>query len=552
MAEPRRTATPAAAASPRRTDPDVCIVGAGLAGGLLAWELARQGRQVVVLEAGHHHDPAERGAAMRRVLAGGPPPWAPVAARDVVTTGGPIAYPLNALRVKGVGGSTLHWTALCLRLGVDDFQLRRRHGIAADWPIAYADLEPFYGAAEREMGVAGVADNPFAGPRSTPYPLPPFPYSYADGFAERACSRLGIALHHAPYARNSRPHDGRPACQAFGTCASHHICPVVSQYTTEGHLRAAERTGRVRVLTDASVLRLEVDGTGRVVGAVYRGLERAEGVQRARVFVVAAHAVETARLLLLSSSGTSPRGLANGSGMVGRHFMEHPVTIATGRVREPLHHYRIGFHTAETHQFAAPRNRAETGGFRLSFLNQVGPMPGALARASGRWGAALEAEVREAFGRHVGMHAFVEQLPDPANAVTLDPDVRDAFGQPAPRVTYGLGAYELRTRDRAVRVMTGLLDAMGAADVQVSPPEEFIPCAHQMGTCRMGDDPATSVVDRDLRAHEVDNLFVVGSAVFPVAGPLNPSLTIAALALRAAGAIQEAPGARARPGRTSA
>jgi len=528
-----------------RNDPDVCIVGAGLAGGLLAWALGRRGLRVVVLEAGPRYDPADRMTAMRRVFDGGEPPWAVLPERDRVVTAGPIAYPLNEFRVKGVGGTTLHWSALCLRLQPSDFRLRSQHGLGVDWPIGYEDLEPYYGKAEQEMGVAGEADNPFAGPRTTAYPMPAFPFSYADQVARQTCQRLGIAVHHAPFARNSVQRDGRPACQAFATCASHHVCPIVAQYTAESHLGRAERTGRVTVVPEATVVRLELDGAGRVRAAVYRsvhgGPERSE---RARTFVVAAHAVESARLLLVSSSGRFPAGLANGSGLVGHHFMEHPTVEVTGRVREPLHHYRIGFHTAETHQFASPADRDQVGGFRLSFLNQVGPTPRALARRSARWGRALAEEVRAEFGRMAGMHAFLEQLPDPANAVTLDPDVRDLFGNPVPRLTLALGAYERRTAARAISQMSRILDAMGARDLELPPPESFRGCGHQMGTCRMGHDPGVSVVDRDLRTHEVDNLFVVGSSAFPTAGPLNPSLTIAALAIRAADAIAAAPDRR--------
>jgi choline dehydrogenase-like flavoprotein len=308
----------------RAADPDVCIIGAGLAGGLVAHELARRGATVVVLEAGPRYDPRERGAALERLLIDGERPWTVLPGRDGFTNAGPVAYPLNDFRVKGVGGTTLHWTAYAVRLHETDFRMRELYGIADDWPIGYADLEPYYGLAEQALGVAGVGDNPFASPRSTPYPLPPFPPSYADRILTRACDSLGIRVHGAPFARNSVPFQERPACEAYGVCASHNICPIHAQYTAEVHLDLAVRTGRVTIKPEAPVLRLNTDSTGRVRGVLYAGAGGAVVEQRARHFVLAAHAVESARLLLLSESSRFPHGLANGSGMVGRNFMEHP------------------------------------------------------------------------------------------------------------------------------------------------------------------------------------------------------------------------------------
>lgn len=514
--------------------PDVCIIGAGLAGGLLAWELSRRGASVAVLEAGPRFDQEERWAAMDRRLRSGGRAWPVDEGRDAFTNAGPIAYPLNDFRVKGVGGTTLHWTALTHRFHESDFRLRSLHGQGVDWPMSYDELEPFYGAAEAALGVAGEADNPFASRRSAAYPLPAFPFSYGDRFFIDGCGALDIAVHHAPFARNSIPHDGRPACQAFATCASDHICPIVAQYTSEAHIGLAEKSGRATLLSDTCVRRLEVDGAGRVRQALFTGADGSEGAQSARVFVVAAHAVESARLLLLSRSGNFPDGLANGSGAVGRYFTDHPMVYAGGWLRQPAFPYRIGFHTAETHKFCNDERRGERGAFRLAFPNGAGPPPAELAAASGRWGAALAAEVRESFGRAVSVHGFLEPLLDEVNRVTLDPQRTDRFGDPVPRLDWRLGEFGARTAAAARAVMSDILAAAGAERTYASADGEALFCGHQIGTCRAGDDAETSVVNRDLRAHAVENLYVVGSSVFPTAGPLNPSLTIAALSLRLA------------------
>lgn len=522
-----------------REEVEVCVIGAGIAGAIVADELGRRGVRVLLLDAGPRHDPGQRYAAMQQSLAG-VSPWQGPAARDVYTNAGAYPYPLNQYRVKAVGGTTLHWTALTPRFHETDFAMRKRYGIADDWPISYAELEPYYGRAEVALGVSGADDNPFASFRSTPYPLSPFPFSYGDRFVTRAIDRLRITVHHPPFARGTVPYEGRSACQAFATCASHHVCPIAAQYTAETHVRRAEETGRVQVLPETTVLRLNADRGRRIDSAT---VTDAAGKQReigAKVFVLAAHAVESARLLLLSESSRFPQGLANSSGMVGRHFMEHPGVAGRGWMSESAFPHRIGFHTAETHQFAVSEKRGDEGVFKISFLNDAGPLPAEIAASSGNWGTALLDEMRLQFGRYVGMRVDLEQLPDPTCTVTLDPEVKDSFGQPAPRLTYSVDAYTGEARKRAVRQMQQIFDAMGASDAIFSLDGEYTLCGHQIGTCRMGDDDQRSVVDRNLRAHDVENLYLVGSSVFVTSTPYNPTLTIAALALRAAQQIAAA------------
>jgi choline dehydrogenase-like flavoprotein len=195
--------------------------------------------------------------------------------------------------------------------------------------------------------------------------------------------------------------------------------------------------------------------------------------------------------------------------------------------------YRIGFDTAESHQFYVSKKRDEMGAFKIEFQNNGGPTPFGIAALSGNWGAALKEEIRESFGRMVTIAAVLEQIPDEKNSVSLDPLVSDYFGNPAPRITYAVKNYERETAKRAEGIMEKILDTLKATGVMAL---DFIGLAsgHQMGTCRMGVDPRTSVVDRHLRAHDIDNLFIVGSSVFVTGGAVNPSLTIAALAIRAA------------------
>lgn len=519
----------------RREISDVCIVGAGLTGGLMAYELARRGMKVVVLEAGPRYSLQKRFAYMEDIVRGripGPAFGSNLPARDVYSTAGEVEYPVNALRAKAVGGSTLHWGGQIWRFLESDFRLKSLYGIADDWPIGYDELEPYYTKAERALGVAGAADSPFASWRSADYPLPPFPFSVADRLFQEGCRKLGIVVHTVPGARNSVPYQNRPACAAFATCTNHRVCPIAAQYTAETHIDLAEATGNARVVADANVVRLLTDSQKRITGAVYMDHGKKEAEQKARMFVLAAHTVETARLLLLSESSQFPHGLANGSGMVGKNFMERPSVGVVGVHKQNVFPHRIGFPTAATLQFCNPRNRHELAGMKLAFHTLNSPTPYGISAASGNWGKALADEVRQSFGHRISVEAAIEQLPDPGNTVTLDPVLRDHFGDPAPRITYSFGAYEKASLDVGIELGRKILTAVGVEKIEHEVEHGFP--GHPMGTCRMGDDPNTSVVDRNLQAHEVPNLSIVGGSVFVTGGSLQPSLTMAALAIRAA------------------
>ena len=510
-------------------DADVGIVGAGAAGGVLAFELARRGVRVVVLESGPRHDFAHRPDYVRRYLKH-QNPWE-TSPRDLDrhTVGGVTPYRLAGQRVRGVGGSTLHWEGYAFRLHTSDFRMRSLYGIADDWPISYSDLEGYYGAAERMLGVAGTDDESLASPRSTPFPLPPFPFSHSDRLFAPACTALGVAFNHMPQARNSLAYGGRSQCRACSTCA---VCPTGAKASTDLMLiPQAEATGNARIVPEATVLRLETDRSGQVSAAVYAGRDRVPQRLTARVFVVAAGAVETARLLLLSTSRDFPAGLANRSGLVGKFFMSHPSMDIVGRARENVYPYRIGFSTAMSRQFAIERDRGTRGAFLLEFLNSAGPTPERLAVSNGEWGEALRRRVREEFGRALGIRVYVEQLPDRGNSVSLNARTRDYFDTPIPHLHYGIGRYERGALDDARAVASKILASMGVTDIRSS---NLSFAGHQIGTHRMGTDPQGSVVDVNLRVHDVPNLYLVGSGCFVTASASPPTLTIVALAIRTA------------------
>ncbi|HMH48733.1 MAG TPA: GMC family oxidoreductase [Candidatus Acidoferrum sp.] len=510
-------------------DAEVGIVGAGAAGGVLASELGRRGIRVVVLDSGPRHDFARRHEYVRRYLRHEDPWQTSPPEIDRQSASGATPYRLAGKRARGIGGSTLHWEGYALRLHASDFRSRSLYGIGDDWPITYAELEADYGAAERMLGVAGSDDGRFASPRSSAYPLPPFPFSYSDGVFAPACASAGVALEHLPQARNSVPYGGRPRCSACATC---NVCPTGAKASIDlTHVSQAEATGNVEIRPEATVLKLETDPSGRVTAAVYAGRDRAKRQLTARVFVLAGGAVENARLLLLSTSSAHPHGLANRSGLVGKHFMSHPSMDVLARAPDRVYPYRIGFSTAMSRQFAIERDRASRGAFLLEFLNSAGPTPKEIAERSGKSGEALRRHVQEEFGRWLGIRVYAEQLPHRANAVSLSQRMRDYFGNPAPHIHCQLSQYERTALDDARTVATRIFTAMGISRVTTS---SLSFAAHQIGTHRMGSDPGTSVVDANLRTHDVANMYLVGSGCFVTASASPPTLTIVALAIRAA------------------
>jgi len=539
---------------------DVCVVGAGPAGALVAWRLASAGHDVVVLEAGPAFDGGDRERRMERAIRPAHDErsvWGMGGERDRFSAGGDRFYPLNSTRVKGVGGSTLHWQGMVMRLHESDFELASRYGVGRDWPIEYADLQPYYREAEAALGVAGADDNPFAPPRAAPHPMPAFPPSYSDSVFAAACERLGVPTHSVPNARNSEGYDGRDPCQGYGTCQP--VCPSGAKYDATVHVRKAEAAG-ARVVDRAPVQRLDHDAGDRVTAAVYATPDGAEHRQAARQFVLAAGGVETPRLLLLSASDRYPDGLANSSGRVGRGFMDHLFAGAGGVVDGRTRQNHVGFNTTESHRFydrpadgtegtegAIPaadvtdtEGRADLGAIKLEFLNYAGPSPVEMALSGDTWGDDLLDELRDAYGHHVAVGGLVGQLPRADNRVTLDAGETDDHGNPVPRVEWSLDDRTRRTIERANEVQHAILDELGARDRWTVGPAETGPAFHHMGTTRMGSDPAESVVDPRCRTHDLGNLWVAGSSTFVTGGAMNPTLTIAALALRLADDVDAA------------
>ncbi len=526
---------------------DAVIVGSGVAGALVAARLAAAGVKTVILEAGARVD---RAKALER-FANAPvktpeSPYPPSAEADHPLTvdsthwyrqAGPDTFKSTYLKV--VGGTTWHWLGTCLRFLPNDFRLRSLYGHGVDWPIGYDDLEPFYADAERELGVAGDSNEDLGSPRSSPFPLPPVATTYLDSVFTRALAGSPYRVRATPQARNSVAHDGRPACCGSASCIP--ICPIGAKYDAAVHVAKAEEAG-AELRERATATRLETDAAGRIARVVYRRPDGSQGAVAGRAVVLAAHAVETPRLLMHSRSDRLPNGVANRSDAVGRYLMDHPIQLSWALAGEPVWPYRGPISTSGIENLRDGGSRAERGALRTQISNDGWNWPtggafnlaGSLAR-EGLRGETLRQAVADHASRHVQLASLVEQLPVAANRVALDDD-KDAYGVPLPRIHFDMGGYAKTGLDAARRVHNEVFAKLRATAIQHK--DEFQGAGHIIGTCRMGGDATTSVVDRHLRAHDHDNLHIVGSAVFPTSGTANPTLTIAALALRLAARIE--------------
>jgi len=526
---------------PRKDRADVIVIGTGAGGGVIAKELAEAGLELIVLEAGKRYDPYKdypTQAMDFEVRAGNV--FAPEdARRDQYTSGG--IRPFLYCRVKGVGGATLHYHAMSPRLHESDFRVRSEDGVADNWPISYADLEPYYTKVEYELGVSGPdgdAANPFAPPRSRPFPTPAHPLNLASCLIKGGADKLGLHLVREPLAIPTRDWNGRPACINAGTCRLG--CKIAAKSSIDvTYIPRAEKTGKVQIRTESMARRIKTgpDGTARSV--IYFDREGREKEIFARVIVVAGNAVETPRLLFLSASRLFPDGLANSSGLVGKRFTEHLSVFAHGVFPERLDPWR-GVPTGGIIQdfYATNARNSFVRGWTISVEND-NQWPLATARSVPGWGAEHKLRVKELFGHMVGLATDGEQLPDERNQVRLDPSVKDIYGLPVPLLINNHGKNDMAMVGAMSSKLMEILEAAGATEVHVG---DIIPgnSSHYLGTCRMGVDPRTSVVDPWCRAHDVPNLFIGDGSVFVTVGAANPALTISALAARTADGIMAA------------
>ena len=521
---------------------DFVVVGSGAAGGIIAKELATAGLSVVVLEQGPRIEPEqfehdEIKTFFQSALQN------PPAGFTFRRTESDPARPgqIQLLYHRLVGGGSVMFTANYWRFREIDFVERTRLGAVpgtglADWPLRYRDLEPYYTKAEWELGVSGVP-GPFDPPRSRPYPLPPLPVKSSGVLFERGARALGLHPQPAPLCILSQPFHGRPACQHCGYCLGFGCEFRAKSSTLYTVIPLAEATGRCEVRPNSYVRNIEVDSWGRATGATYFDENKQERFQPARAVVVCCNGSETPRLLLLSTSNQFPNGLANSSGLVGKYLMFNGYSTASGVFERPLNEYKSVMATRVLYYFyeSDPR-RGFYGGGALDARAFVYPTMFALAglpQDEPAWGADYKRMLLDYYTRTMNVDGHSTSLPLATNTISLDPEVKDAWGLPAMRVTYRDHADDLAMMRFLQKRAIEVLEAAGARRTWRRPVQETTLAAHLLGTCRMGDDPRTSVVDRHHRAHDVRNLFISDGSSLVTGGRGQPTATIQALAYRA-------------------
>ena len=532
---------------------DAVVVGSGAGGIPVAARLAARGLRVVILERGpwlRREDFAEDEILVSRrgqlwpTVESEPRTWRPTDTVAAVPLSTAVQLFSNAMVV---GGSTVHYSGLSWRFHPSDFRVRSEEGeingaSLADWPIDYAEMEPYYEQAEREIGVSGAARlDPFAPPRRRDYPLPPVDRTSAGAILERGARALGLHPFPTPLAILSRPYRGRPACTNKGFCSSYGCTVGAKSSTMEALLPGAVATGRCEVRPDSFATRVELDGRGRARGVAYVGSGGATEFQPAGIVILAAGGVETPRLLQLSATRGHPDGLANGSGLVGRNLMLHaPGATVVATFPESLDGHKGASPTRAVMDFYASDSRRGfiRGGYFHPRAHGGDPIEYALRPVHpARFGMAHKDSMRETWRHYLYSHVTGESLPVEANRVDLDPEVRDRFGMPVARITHTAHPNDVRLSAYIADRSAEVFHAAGASTVHVPAPGVRRLHNHQMGTSRMGSDPATSVVDRWCQAHDVPNLYVADASVFATSAGLNPALTVTANAFRVADRI---------------
>ena len=514
-----------------REEVDFCIIGAGAGGGVLGAKLAEAGFSVVILDAGPHWDPTKDFVSdelkSRKLF------WT-----DERITGGDDPVELGANNSgRGVGGSTVHYSMVAMRAHPEDFQRRTLEGEIAgadirDWPLTFEDLEPYYEEVEEALQIAGPTFYPW-GRRRKRYPQREHGLNACAEVLIRGCNKLGIPVAAAPIATLSAPHKDRPQCVYRGFCNYGCTTNAKSSILVTYIPRAIRAGAEVR--PNAMAAQIEHNERGLVMGVLHfrKGSDELFR-QSAKNVVVAGYAVETPRLLLNSASSLFPNGLANSSGMVGKCFMVHSGHQVFAKFANRIGQYK-----------APPPGGALTEHFNRSMADQdficgytievVGPHPvdfaSRISAARGLWGAELRRAMLD-YNYYSGIGIVGEILPQQTNLVKLHETERDQYGLPVPHVLFSYHDNDQKIIRHAIERMKEIMEVAGGEDTWSADRT-----AHLLGTCRMGSNPADSVVNADCRSHDIPNLFICDGSVFPTSTAVNPSLTIEAIAARTANRI---------------
>ena len=532
------------------------VVGAGAAGGIVAKELSHAGLSVVLLERGKWNTPNDcrkddlrnqrttlLGNAFGPEDEGNPRVWVDAKGVPHIALPSEGSYQNNA---ACVGGGTLSYGAQAWRYMPQDFRMRSTYGAPPgstleDWPIGYNDLEPFYEKAEYEIGISGdYTGNPFCGPRRNPLPMPPLPPNREFEVLAPAARRLGLHPFNLPMARNSIPYNGRGPCMRCRWCCGF-ACEVDAKNGSQNTvIPKALATGNCELRTECMAKEVLTDDRGRARGVAYFDARGRLQEQLADIVVVSGCAIESARLLLNSKSRLFPDGLGNRHDLVGRNLQGHHYTGA------------IGYFDFETYDDVGPGasiaicdynhgTAGLCGGGMLAneFIRLPIHMVDRLPENTPRWGVGHKSAMRDWHKRSIVIIGPTQQIPTAEGRVTLDPQVRDRWGLPVARISGNVHPHTYEIGKIQAKRAEAWLKEAGAMHTSLSDwkPEILSSGQHQAGTCRMGNDSASSVVNRYCQIHDVDNVFVIDSSVHVTNGGFNPALTIMAVAYYASSAL---------------
>lgn len=537
---------------------DAVIIGSGAGGGASAWALAKRGFRVLILEAGPRYNPFTDYKAHTVNWEGGFPfkpgsqgrytygPMQPLSEkwshlRSWNRTGGrlnpgSVRMPQGYHHVRGVGGSSLHFTGEAHRLNPHAMKMKSRFGVAADWPITYQELEPYYLQAEKIVGVAGPKHDPYR-PRSGAYPYEAHAMGYASTLLRRGFQKKKLRLIENSLAVLPKPKGDRLNCNYCGCCLKG--CPRADKGSIDvTYINEAVKSGRCDVHPESIAVHIETMDGDRIKGVHYATKSGMQFVETP-ILILSAGAIETPRLLLASKDARSPNGLANESGQVGRNFMETLLWTTNALHPDPVGSHRGLPVDSICWDFNAPDAiPGVIGGCRFSpsvaESDLIGPINYAQRVVKG-WGRAHKQSMRQTFGHVMSLSGICESLPNRRSLIDLDPQTKDANGMPLARIHSYVDDMAAKRIEFMAKMCREILAESGAKDIF----EEFssydiFSSTHVFGTCRMGKDKRDSVVNDKCRSHRWNNLYIVDASVFPSSGGgESPGLTIQALALRA-------------------
>ena len=515
---------------------DVCVIGSGPAGGVLSKELAEAGAKVALVEAGrtmtpgdfHYHAWPYEFPNRRK-----PEPFYPP---EVSAS---IRYDdcdnVGVDRIRAVGGRSIHWNAACFRFSARDFREKSLEGIEEDWPFTYQELAPYYSYVEKMIGVCGTKENLEVVPDGE-Y-LPPLKFRCSEEIVKRACKKLGIRMIPTRKAVLTVPYDDRPPCHYCGHCMEG--CDVGAIFTVPNSMiPKAQKTGNFTLLSGKLAREILVDeeGKARAVSVIDTATRREEEI-RAKRFAVCCATIESARLLLNSASSRFPNGLANSSDCVGRYLTGHVGCDVDGYLEELVGTRAVNNDGATDHsyipRFNVGRKTDFVGGYQYQLQFASFMFPHHAYHLKG-FGESFKQQVRFLQPGFFQMGGFGKVLARPENRVTVDRARTDAYGIPIPVVHFRFSENDKALwREMKAQAEEILHSAKSRLIINDNPePSGF--ASHETGTCRMGSDPKASVLNAYCQTHDVKNLFVVDGSCFTTFPEKNPTLTIMALAVRAA------------------